>query len=66
MRLKNMEHVPTIKKNLVSVSAQCRDGFKLVFECNKCVLSKYGTFVGKGYYTEAGSAFLCVMSLMKL
>jgi hypothetical protein len=27
----------------------CRDGYKLVFEPNKCVISKYDTFVGKGY-----------------
>lgn len=26
-----------------------KDGFKLVFECNKVVLCKYGTFVRKGY-----------------
>jgi hypothetical protein len=45
--LKNMQHVPSIKKNLVSGSLLCRDGYKLVFESNKCILSKYGTFVGK-------------------
>jgi 5-methylthioribose kinase len=33
----------------------CRDGYKLVFEYNKCVVSKYGTFVGKGY--ESGGLF---------
>jgi hypothetical protein len=33
------------QKNLVSGSQLCRDGYKLVFESNKCVLSKYGTFV---------------------
>ena len=52
MRLKNVQHVPTIKKNLVSGSLLCRDGFKLVFESNKCVLPKYGNFVGKGYESE--------------
>jgi hypothetical protein len=55
MRLKNVHHVSTIKKNLVSGSLFCRDGFKLVFESNKCVLSKYGNFVGKGY--ESGGLF---------
>jgi hypothetical protein len=55
MRLKNVQHVPTIKKNLVSGSLLCRDGFKLVFESNKCVLSKYGNFIGKGY--ESGGLF---------
>ena len=34
VQLKNVQHVPTIKKNLVSGSLLCRDGFKLVFESN--------------------------------
>jgi hypothetical protein len=57
--LKNVQHVPSIKKNLVSGSQLCRDGYKLVFEFNKCILSKYGTFVGKGY----GSGGLFRLSL---
>ena len=42
MRLKNVHHVPSINKNLVSGSLLCRDGYKLVFEFNKVVISKYG------------------------
>jgi hypothetical protein len=57
--LKNVQHVPSIKKNLVSGSLLCRDGYKLVFESNKCILSMYGTFVGKGY----DSGGLCRLSL---
>jgi len=49
VRLKNVHHVPSINKNLVSGSLLCKDGFKLVFESNKCVISKFGSFVGKGY-----------------
>jgi hypothetical protein len=49
--LKNVQHVPSIKKNLVSGPLLCRDGYKLVFESNKCILSKYGTVVGKGYHS---------------
>ena len=45
--LKNVLHVPSIKKNLVSGSQMCRDGFKIVLESNKCVVSRHGTFVGK-------------------
>ncbi|KAK1631860.1 hypothetical protein QYE76_006175 [Lolium multiflorum] len=52
VQLKNVLHVPSIKKNLVSGSRLMKDGFKLVFESNKVVLSKYGTFVGKGYDCE--------------
>ncbi|KAK1643805.1 hypothetical protein QYE76_061610 [Lolium multiflorum] len=52
VQLKNVLHVPSIKKNLVSGSRLMKDGFKLVFESNKVVLSKYGTIVGKGYECE--------------
>ena len=55
VQLKNVQHVPSIKKNLVSGSLLCRDGFKLAFESNKCAVSKYGTFIGKGY--ESGGLF---------
>jgi len=55
VKLKNAHHVPSIKKNLISGSLLYRDGYKLVFESNKCVISKYGTFVGKGY--ESGGLF---------
>ena len=51
--LKNVQHVPSIKKNLVSASQMCRDGFKIVLESNKCVVSRHGTFVGK-YYNCGG------------
>jgi hypothetical protein len=47
--LKHVQHVPSIKKNLVSISLLCRDGYKVVFESNKYVMSRHGTFVGKGY-----------------
>ena len=55
VQLKNVQHVPTIKKNLVSGSLLCRDSFKLVFESNKCIFSKFGTFIGKG--NESGGLF---------
>src|SRR4051812_13894427 len=55
VQLKNVQHFPAIKKNLVSGSLLCREGFKLVFESNKVVVTKYGLFVGKGY--ECGGLF---------
>jgi hypothetical protein len=57
VQLKNVQHVPTIGKNLVSGSLLCRDGFKVVIESNKFVVSKYGQFIGKGYGAEACSVF---------
>jgi hypothetical protein len=52
---KSVQHVPSIKKNLVSASMLCRDGYKVVLESNKCVVLKHGTFVGKGY--DCGGLF---------
>jgi hypothetical protein len=49
MQLRNMQHVPTMNKNLVSGSVLCRDEFKLVLESNKVVISKHGQFIEKGY-----------------
>ena len=55
MQLKNVQHVPTIRKNFVSVSLLLRDGFKVALESNKAVMSKHGQFLGKGY--ECGGLF---------
>ena len=44
-----------MNKNLVSGSLLCRDGFKVVLESNKIVVSKHGQFIAKGY--ECGGLF---------
>jgi hypothetical protein len=49
VQLKNVQHVPSINKNLVSGSLLCRDGFKVLLESNKFVVSKCGQFICKGY-----------------
>jgi hypothetical protein len=53
--LKSVQHVPSIKKNLISASMLCQDGYKVVLESNKCVMLKHDTFVGKGY--DCGGLF---------
>jgi hypothetical protein len=55
MQLKNVQHVPTIGKNLASGSLLCRDGFKVVIKSNNFVVFKYEQFIGKGY--ECGGLF---------
>ncbi|WVZ54789.1 hypothetical protein U9M48_005536 [Paspalum notatum var. saurae] len=42
VQLKNVQHVPSMNKNLVSGSLLLRDGFKIVLESNKAVVSKHG------------------------
>jgi hypothetical protein len=49
VQLKNVQHVPSIKKNPVSGSLLCRDDFKVVSESNKFVVSKCEQFIGKDY-----------------
>jgi hypothetical protein len=60
VRLKNVHHVPSINKNLVSGSLVCRDGYKIVFESNKFIVSKFENFVGKDY--ECGGLFRLSLS----
>ncbi|WVZ83522.1 hypothetical protein U9M48_030663 [Paspalum notatum var. saurae] len=49
VRSKNVQHVPSMNKNLVSGSLLLRDGFKVVLESNKVIVSRHGLFIGKGY-----------------
>jgi hypothetical protein len=49
VQLRNVQHIPSMNKNLVSGSLLCRDGFKVVLESNKVVISKHRQFIGKGY-----------------
>jgi hypothetical protein len=68
VHLKNMQHAPTINKNLMSVSLLCRDGYKLVFESNKIVMSKCGNFVGKcrisrGLFCLSNSDYSCNLNI---
>jgi hypothetical protein len=51
VQLKDVHHIPFINKNLVSGSLLCRDGFKVVLESHKLVVSKHGQFIGKDYYS---------------
>jgi hypothetical protein len=68
VRLKNVQHVPTIIKNLVSGSLLCRYGLT-VYESNQCAACPYYLKefqFSKVMIVEACSSFVCVMSIMKL
>ena len=52
LTLKNVLHVPEIRKNLVYGFLLCKNGFKTVLESDHVVLSKNGIFVGKGYTSD--------------
>ncbi|WVZ99677.1 LOW QUALITY PROTEIN: hypothetical protein U9M48_044940 [Paspalum notatum var. saurae] len=49
VQLEERAHVPSMNKNLVSGSLLLRDGFKVVLESNKVIVSRHGLFIGKGY-----------------
>ena len=52
LELRNVLHVPKIRKNLVSGSMLNRYGYKQVYESDRYVLSKGGVFVGFGHYNN--------------
>jgi hypothetical protein len=52
LTLNDVLHVPDIRKNLVSGSLLSKNGFKLVFEFDKFILTKSGTYVGEGYLSN--------------
>ncbi|PWA74465.1 hypothetical protein CTI12_AA252040 [Artemisia annua] len=52
LTLKDVLHVPDVRKNSVSGPLLNKFSFKLLFESNKFILSKDGKSVGKGYHTS--------------
>ncbi|XP_061993387.1 uncharacterized protein LOC133711251 [Rosa rugosa] len=50
--LNNVLHVPDIRKNLISGSMLIKNGFRVIFEVDKVILTKNGIYVGKGYLSN--------------
>jgi hypothetical protein len=65
LSLKNVQHVPRINRILISGSLLCHDGFKLVFESNKFIVSKFGLFTGN-MFVEICSAFQSLKIVISL
>lgn len=51
--LKNVQHIPGMRKSLVYVKSLDDHGFKIVFDSQKVIISKNGSFVGKGYAKDS-------------
>ncbi|KAJ0843621.1 putative RNA-directed DNA polymerase [Helianthus annuus] len=62
LTLSNVLYVPDLRKSLVSGWLLNKFGFRLVFESDQFVLTKRGTYVGKGY-AQNGMFKLNVMGL---
>ena len=52
LTLHNVQHVPKVRRNLISGSLLVQQGFHLVFESNKVVISHGVIFIRKGYLSE--------------
>ena len=59
--LKNVQHVSSIKKNLVSASQMCRDGFKLCLSLINVLCRDMEHLLEKVMIAETCSAYLCLM-----
>ena len=64
LTINNVLHVPKIRKNLIVGSLMLKNGFKLVFESDKFVITKAGMYVGHGYMTD-GMLKLNTMTIVK-
>ena len=49
LTLKDVHHIPGLRKSLVSVKKLDDHGFRVVFDSQKVIISKKGSFIGKGY-----------------
>lgn len=52
LTLKDVLYAPDVRNNLVSGSVLVKKGFKIVFESDNVIMSKGGSFVGKGYANQ--------------
>ena len=52
LTLYKVQHVSEVRKNLISGSLLIRDGYKIIFESNKVVVTKNDNFIGRGYVSD--------------
>ena len=45
-------HIPDIRKKLINASLLVKNGYKVVFESNKIVITRLGQFVCKGFMLD--------------
>ena len=62
LTLHDVQHVSKVRRNLISGSLLVQQGFRLVFESNKVILSLRVLFIEKDYCSDMGSgtpSFYC-------
>lgn len=50
--LRDVRHVPEVRRNLVSGSSLVQQGYKVVLESSRVVITMNDVFIGKGYVTD--------------
>ncbi|CAL2246164.1 unnamed protein product [Prunus armeniaca] len=58
LTLKDVRHVPDVRRNLISGSSLVKQGYKIVMESNKIVITRNNVFIGKGYHGWLGHVSL--------
>ena len=61
--LKNVKHVPGMRKNLISGSLLSKAGFAITFDSDNVVLEKHGVYLGKGFVQD-GLVKMCVKTVL--
>ncbi|BBN67288.1 hypothetical protein Prudu_35S000400, partial [Prunus dulcis] len=62
LTLKDVRHVPAVRRNLISGSSLVKQGYKIVMESNRIVITRNDVFIGKGYIIKFLLKFLNVES----
>ncbi|KAI5322517.1 hypothetical protein L3X38_031589 [Prunus dulcis] len=52
LTLKDVRHVPEVRRNLISGSSLVKQGYKIVVESNRIVITRNDVFIGKGYVCD--------------
>ncbi|KAI5333799.1 hypothetical protein L3X38_023931 [Prunus dulcis] len=52
LTLKDVRHVPEVRRNLISGSSLVKQGYKIVMESNRIVITRNDIFIGKGYVCD--------------
>jgi hypothetical protein len=66
VQLKNVQHIPSIRKNLISGSLLCRDGYKLVLSRINVSCRSLELSLGRAMRAEACSACLYVRIMLSM
>ncbi|KAI5353977.1 hypothetical protein L3X38_006871 [Prunus dulcis] len=65
LTLKDVRHVPEVRRNLISGSSLVKQGYKIVMESNRIVITRNDVFIGKGYVCDGLFKINVVLKIIK-